>query len=1048
MKKILLLLILTIMLFPSNALAATVEEQQKAVVATGEAYYSQKVQIQYDSFRKNLNSTPEDATAKHTVYTVCSGFTFMTYYQALGIKIPDTTEGLLNYASKYKNTDSVIFYYGTKDEIYQKSVLGAGADSVTSTEKQNFINSIINKVQPGDIFVYSNDSGGHAVLVKKVDTKNKKIYIMESTGNKYDYEKHADQLESSGSILDNQDFTNQLKANRTRMALIRFINSNSSYKDYDGKTHSYDITEAAKTRVLYPKLTIEKTIKNVTNQAFAAPGDELTYQLVIKNTGSTTYKNINVVENVDYNLSITNNGGGNQNNNVITWNIASLSGGAQKTYTYTVKIPANYNLVGRVFTSTGKVNGIATSKIETRIGKRLSQAEKDKVKASFNKLKSKKTANTSREFINDVYKDALGIDLGISSSTNIGIMQFDGNLRVAGDSTLGVKYTKLSDKWKRYLYSNYYGLRIASEPNSTNHYVRASAAWNLYPTVEINDRARVITKDMLEDGDIVLAYVGRSSATDTELGNKGYLYLNNILYMYNTSSKSFSQLSSDSLKNFLNGLVGENYIILRPHTKVMLGISVSKAPQNTVYTQNKGQLNLFGGELTIHYDDGSTDKLDLGNSNITVSGFDNSTCGTKPINVSYQGHNTTFNIEVVEKRPQKITVSKLPVKTKYIQNQEQLDLTGGELTISYDNDSTEKISLKNSQITISKFDNKKLGKNTVTVEYLGLKTFFNVEIIKATDQKIVLVSKPLKTSYYKDTENLDLTGGVIGIIQSDGKTQTISMSNKNVKVSGFNNKELGLKTITVEYQKQKLQFSVEIIDHKITDIKITTPPTKTNYIASLEELDLTGGVITITYEDGTTDTMSLTSSDVVVSGFNNGVVGSNNLTVQYRDLTTSFPVNIIDKKISGVSVSTKPTKLSYILKKETLDLTGGELTIHYDDGSTDTMSLTNKNIKVTGFDNTKEGVNNIGVEYATHKTIFSVEIVTDFNMKDLQSNKIMLYAIAIVGCLIAVVIISISVVIYKKRTKKKVPKSYVPQTEDILPLPDQDQSQIPDQRQN
>ena len=88
MKKILLLLILTIMFFPSNVLAATVEEQQKAVVATGEAYYSQKVQIQYDSFRKNLNSTPEDATAKHTVYTVCSGFTFMTYYQALGIKIP------------------------------------------------------------------------------------------------------------------------------------------------------------------------------------------------------------------------------------------------------------------------------------------------------------------------------------------------------------------------------------------------------------------------------------------------------------------------------------------------------------------------------------------------------------------------------------------------------------------------------------------------------------------------------------------------------------------------------------------------------------------------------------------------------------------------------------------------------------------------------------------------------------------------------------------------------------------------------------------------
>ena len=105
--------------------------------------------------------------------------------------------------------------------------------------------------------------------------------------------------------------------------------------------------------------------------------------------------------------------------------------------------------------------------------------------------------------------------------------------------------------------------------------------------------------------------------------------------------------------------------------------------------------------------------------------------------------------------------------------------------------------------------------------------------------------------------------------------------------------------------------------------------------------------------------------------------------------------------------------------------------------------------KIDVIDNDTFNVTNINRQlYATHKTIFSVEIVTDFNMKDLQSNKIMLYAIAIVGCLIAVVIISILVVIYKKRTKKKVPISYVPQTEDILPLPDQDQSQIPDQRQN
>ena len=202
MKRLILVLILTIMFFPGNVIAATIEEQQKAVIATAEAYYDQKIQLQYDSFRKNLYSTPEDATTKHNVYTVCSGFTFMSYYQSLGIKIPDTTEGLLDYAEKYKNTENVIFYYGSKEEIYKKGVLGTGSDTVTSAEKQEFVNSIINKVQPGDVFVYTNESNsGHAVLVKKVDKTNKKIYIMESTGKKYDFTNHIDILESKIFIL-------------------------------------------------------------------------------------------------------------------------------------------------------------------------------------------------------------------------------------------------------------------------------------------------------------------------------------------------------------------------------------------------------------------------------------------------------------------------------------------------------------------------------------------------------------------------------------------------------------------------------------------------------------------------------------------------------------------------------------------------------------------------------------------------------------------------------------------------------------------------------
>ena len=998
MKKFILFIITFLFVFPFSTYASTVSEQRNAVLATADAYYAQGVQLQYDSFRKALYSTPEDATSKHMVYTVCSGFTYMTYYQALGVKLPDTTDELLNYARDNQGSSNVIFYYGSKDAIYKSGVLGTGSSSVTSAEKQAFVDSIINKVKPGDVFVYASSKGGHAVLVKSVDTKNKKITIIESTGDEYHYANHVDVLDDEVGTIVINDFLTELRANKDRMALIRVITNGTTFKDGSGNVVSYDITDAARTRMKYTKIDVGKIINNVDNQFFAGLGDELTYQLRIRNKGNITYKNISVVENVDSNLEIVNAGGGSVNGKNISWTISSIAPGEYVTLLYTVRVPKNNNLIGTLVVSTGKVGGIATSKIETRIGKRLSSTDKAKVKASFDKLKGKENvANTSRRFINTVYKDALGIDLGIYSVLNLSVLQYDPNAKTAGGSKFGVKYTWLDSKMNKYLYSNYYGLRIGKDFDASNHIVRAFNGWNVYATRELNDRARNLTPSMLEDGDVILAYIGRTSTTDTSLGNKGFLYLDGTLYMYKGSPNSFDKITGEELKSFLNNLMGENYIILRPHLKSMTGISVSKVPTKNSYTQNSSSLDLTGGEITVNYDDGSSEKVSLKNSNVKVSGFNSSTFGVKTITVEYNGYKSTFNVEVVERKVKNISMGKIPTKTKYVVGIEQLDLTGGEITVSYDDGSSDKINLKNNKVKVSGFNNSKVGKNTITVEYAGLRTNYSVEIIKnSNDKRIALESKPIKTVYYYGEEKLDLTGGVISIIQSDGKIEKISLNNKNVKVSGFDNKKLGINVITVEYEGYSLQFNVEVVNKKVISIVVSVPPTKVNYIASLEQLDLTGGVITVTYEDGTVDTMSLNSSDVEVSGFNNGVVGSNNLIIQYRGVSTSLNVNVFDKKISSISVSSKPTKVSYICNKEQLDLTGGVITITYDDGTFDTMSLVNENVKVSGFDNSKIGFNNVTVEYNGYKSGFDVEIIDGYEAGNNNSMIVMIIVVIVV----------------------------------------------------
>ena len=51
--------------------------------------------------------------------------------------------------------------------------------------------------------------------------------------------------------------------------------------------------------------------------------------------------------------------------------------------------------------------------------------------------------------------------------------------------------------------------------------------------------------------------------------------------------------------------------------------------------------------------------------------------------------------------------------------------------------------------------------------------------------------------------------------------------------------------------------------------------------------------------------------------------------------------------------------------------------VTYNDGTTDKINLTNENVKVTGFDNSKIGVNKVTVEYEGHTTTFDVEIVSE-----------------------------------------------------------------------
>ena len=88
-----------------------------------------------------------------------------------------------------------------------------------------------------------------------------------------------------------------------------------------------------------------------------------------------------------------------------------------------------------------------------------------------------------------------------------------------------------------------------------------------------------------------------------------------------------------------------------------------------------------------------------------------------------------------------------------------------------------------------------------------------------------------------------------------------------------------------ELQNVPMQFEKELASISVT------PPTKTEYLEGKEQLDVTGGKLTLTYNNGTTEVIDLAAD--MVSGFDNTKVGKQTLTVTYQGKTTTFEVEII-----------------------------------------------------------------------------------------------------------------------------------------------------------
>ena len=153
----------------------------------------------------------------------------------------------------------------------------------------------------------------------------------------------------------------------------------------------------------------------------------------------------------------------------------------------------------------------------------------------------------------------------------------------------------------------------------------------------------------------------------------------------------------------------------------------------------------------------------------------------------------------------------------------------------------------------------------------------------------------------------------------------------------------------------------------IRTISIDQLPAQLEYTYCKDTLDVSGGVLLLTYSGGVSIKMDMTPD--MVSGFDNTVPGTQVLTVTVEGCKTSYPVTIVLGEPESLTVDSLPQKLSY-LAGESLDLTGLSVIAHYTNDYTEELSLADLN--VSAVDMHSSGIKTVTVSYQGVSASFDI----------------------------------------------------------------------------
>ena len=303
-----------------------------------------------------------------------------------------------------------------------------------------------------------------------------------------------------------------------------------------------------------------------------------------------------------------------------------------------------------------------------------------------------------------------------------------------------------------------------------------------------------------------------------------------------------------------------------------------------------------GGVFTAYYIDDTHEDIEV--TKDMLSGYDMTKLGVQTVTVTFREGSLTYDI-LTSTRPEvkSLTLETMPDKTEFARGT-SFDFTGATAKVEYVNGKTEIIPITAEETTGGNIEQS--GTYTITFEKFGKTITFDVKVVPVKPTGIRIAAMPDKTTYIEG-QSLDLAGLVVKLDYNNGKSETIT----DYTVGEYTT-TVGTKEISITYENFSTSFNVEFVEKKLTNIMVTTQPTKAKYVVG-EKFDNTGMVVKAVYDNGISEEITnYTVSEIT------DATGWQNLTVSYEGKTTTVKVMVEAKELVSIFVDQMPTKTTYI----------------------------------------------------------------------------------------------------------------------------------------